>query len=112
MKFDTIETGGVTVLEVYGDIVGGPDAAKFNDKLHSLVTEGKMKVIVDMLDVKFINSSGIGILIRGYTTVKNGGGELKLANLSEKIKGVLFLTKLNSVFDIYPTVKDAVESFE
>lgn len=111
MNLKVVEKFSTTVIEVKGNLVGGPEAAEFNDLLHKLIDEGKKNVIADLNDVKFMNSSGIGILVRGYTTMKNGGGELKLAKVTEKIKGVLFITKLNQVFDIQPTVEKAAQSF-
>jgi len=66
---------------------------------------------VDLKETGFVNSSGLGMLISGYTTVKNGGGDLKLANLTEKIESLLVITKLNTVFANYDTVEEAINSF-
>jgi anti-sigma B factor antagonist len=111
MKFKTRESKGVTIIELTGNVMGGPDATILNDQLHALIDSKKKKVIVDLDEVKFINSSGLGMLIGGLTTLRNSGGELKLARASKKIEDLLKMTKLTSVFDIHKTVNEAVAAF-
>ena len=93
-----------------GRVEGGPFAAEFKETLQNLIKEDKKNIIVDMSDINFINSNGIGILVAGYMTVKNGGGELKLVNTSNKVSGVLSITKLNQVFNSYDSMEDALKS--
>ncbi len=112
MKFTTKETKGITVIELSGNVLGGPDASTLNNQLRELLDGKKMKVVVDLSDVSFINSSGLGMLIGGLTTMKNGGGELKLARASEKIKHLLDMTKLSGVFDVHDSVPSAVDAFK
>jgi anti-sigma B factor antagonist len=112
MKFKTARRGSVTVIELQGNLMGGPDAATLNNKLHELTEAGKKLVVVDLSHVKFMNSSGLSMLIGALTTIKNAGGKLKLANASEKIMTVLKITKLSSVFENYPSVQAAVGSFK
>ena len=112
MKFTTAQQGNVTVIELEGNLMGGPDASTLNNKLHELVEAGKKQVVIDMTGVQFMNSSGLGLLIGGVSTMKNAGGGLKLANASEKISALFKITKLSSVFDSYPTVEAAVDSFK
>jgi anti-sigma B factor antagonist len=95
-----------------GDIIGGPHAKEFTETLHQLVDEGKKQIIVDLGKVKFMNSSGIGILISGYTTLKNAGGELAICRADKKIKDLLVVTQLITVFDHYQTLDEAVDSFQ
>jgi anti-sigma B factor antagonist len=95
-----------------GDIIGGPHAKEFTETLHQLVDEGKKQIIVDLGKVKFMNSSGIGILISGYTTLKNAGGELVICRADKKIKDLLVVTQLITVFDHYQTLDEAVDSFQ
>jgi anti-sigma B factor antagonist len=111
MKLKTAQQGSVTIISLEGNLMGGPDAAMLNNKLHELIEKGKKQVVLDMRGVKFINSSGLGLLIGSVTTLKNAGGGLKLANTSEKIEGLLTIAKLASVFERYTTVKAAVSSF-
>ena len=112
MKFKSRESKGVTVIELTGNVMGGPDATSLNDQLHKLIDDNKKKVVVDLKDVKFINSSGLGMLIGGLTTLRNSGGELKLACASKKIEDLLKMTKLTTVFDIHKAVNEAVAAFK
>jgi anti-sigma B factor antagonist len=111
MKLKTKEIKSITVIELDGNMVGGPDASALNDYLHKLITENKKKIVVDLKAVSFINSSGLGMLIGGLTTMRNSGGELKLACASKKIENLLEMTKLHKVFELHKNVNDAVASF-
>ena len=112
MKVKTIEKYGAVVIELKGNVMGGPEAQEFSDTLHKLINDDKKNVIVDLAETKFMNSSGLGMLISVYTTMKNGGGSMKLANATEKIESLLVITKLITVFEHYTTVEDAVNSFK
>ena len=112
MKFKTKESKGVTVVELEGNVMGGPDASALNDFLHKLITEEKNHVVVDLKSVSFINSSGLGMLIGGLTTMRHSGGDLKLARASKKVENLLEMTKLLKVFDLHKKVNDAVASFK
>ena len=111
MKFKSKESNGIEIIKLEGNVLGGPDAAQLNDSLHKLIEEKKNKVIVDLSDVPLMNSSGLGMLIAAATTMRNAGGELKLAGASEKILHLLKVTKLVTIFEHYSTVAQAVESF-
>lgn len=112
MKVKTVEQYGAVVIELKGNIMGGPEAQEFSDTLHKLLDEGKKNVVIDLAETKFMNSSGLGMLISGYTTMKNGGGSLKLANATEKIESLLIITKLITIFEHYASVDEAVKSFK
>ncbi len=109
--FKSEEKYNVIIIKFDKNLVGGPEAAKFHDFLANSIEETKTNFILDMSGVKFVNSTGIGIIVRGFKTIKDAGGDMKLAGLSTKIKGVLSITKLTSVFSIYDTVSDAAEDF-
>jgi anti-sigma B factor antagonist len=109
MKVKIDERYQTAIIELKGNLVGGENAQMFREKLYELIEKKRVNVVVDMSDVKFVNSSGIGILISGFTTIKNAGGELKLARISDKVEGVLNITRLNKIFHIYPTVEEAVK---
>ena len=111
MKIKERERDGVTILEISGKIMGGPDAELFNSTLKSLLHEGKSRVVVDLANVTWVNSTGLGILISGYTTPKRSNGEMKLVNVSDRIDSIFMVTKLYSVFDSYKSEEDAVASF-
>ena len=111
MKIKVSEKYGAAVIELKGNVMGGPDAQEFNTLLHKLLDEEKKNVVVNLASVKFMNSSGLGMLISGFTTMKNGGGNLKLANATDKINSLLVITKLITIFENFDSVEKAVESF-
>lgn len=111
MKMTESESGGVVVLELSGKIMGGPDATLLNDKLYELIEAGKTQIVANLRGVNWMNSSGLGILIGGLTTMRNSGGDLKLANITDRIQSLLMITKLLTVFESFDTVDQAIESF-
>ena len=111
MKFTTSEKYNAAVIAFKGKLMGGPEAQEFHDTLKNYLDAGKKNIIVDMSDVKFVNSSGLGNIVRGFSTVKDAGGLMKLSGVTDKIDGLLSITKLNSVFEQYPTVEEAANSF-
>ena len=112
MKIKTAEKYGAVVISLKGNVMGGPDSQEFSDLLHNLLDENKKNIIVDLGNVKFMNSTGLGMLISGYTSVKNNGGSLKLANATEKINSLLVITKLITIFENFNSVDEAIESFK
>ncbi|MFH2036726.1 MAG: STAS domain-containing protein [Candidatus Zixiibacteriota bacterium] len=111
MELTHFEKEGVLVLEPKGKIMGGPDATVLHEKLHDLIEQGKKKVVIDLAAVDWMNSTGLGILISGVTTLRNDNGEMKLSNVNAKIKSLLEITKLLGVFDIHGTVDEAIDAF-
>lgn len=111
MKFSTSEVYNAAVISFKGKLRGGPDAQQFQDHISKLLSDGKKNIIVNMSDVSFVDSSGLGNIVRAYSHVKDSGGNLKLAGVSDKINGVLAITKLNSVLELFPTVEKASNSF-
>lgn len=112
MKLTHRESNNVVILEPKGKIMGGPDATMLHDKLHDFIDQNKKKVIIDLAKVEWMNSTGLGILISGLTTMRNNGGELKLAAVTEKIESLLTITKLITVFENFDTVDEAIDSFK
>ncbi|MCK4574453.1 MAG: STAS domain-containing protein [candidate division Zixibacteria bacterium] len=112
MRLTDRELDGVVILEPKGKIMGGPDASLLHDKLYEYIEHDKKQVIIDLGQVDWMNSTGLGILISGYTTLRNSGGELKLANVTDKIQSLLTITKLVTVFDSYDNLEQAIKSFE
>ena len=111
MKLSAKETEHITIIQVEGNVMGGPDASALNEALHKLTEKKKKKIVLDLSGVKKMNSSGLGMLIGALTSVKNAGGVLKIAAASKKIESLLVITKLSTIFDLHPTVKHALESF-
>ncbi len=112
MKYSIDERYNAVVLKLKGNVMGGPDGAKLHDQLRDLRDQGKKNVVVDLSRVKFMNSSGLGMLISGMTSMRNGGGDLRLANVADRIQSLLVITKLITVFKHYDSVEEAAESFE
>jgi len=111
MKMEETVVGEVVVLELAGKIMAGPDASLLNEKLYDLIEKGKTKIVADLQKVEWMNSSGLGILISGLTTMRNHNGDLKLANITERIQSLLMITKLLTVFETFDTIEKAVDSF-
>jgi anti-sigma B factor antagonist len=111
MKLSTKEISGIMILKMEGSMLGGPEASELNNALHKLIEAKKKKVVVDLGDVSLMNSSGLGMLIGGVTTMRNAGGDLKIAHATEKVVQVFKITKVHSVIEIHDTVKRAVESY-
>ncbi|MBN1561710.1 STAS domain-containing protein [candidate division KSB1 bacterium] len=111
MDVEQREQNDIIVLGLSGDVIAGPDASKVNDKLHELAERGKTKIVADLSRVSWMNSSGLGILISALTTIRNAGGELRLAAATDKIRNLLTITKLTNVVKLYDTVDEAVADF-
>ncbi|MCB0749146.1 MAG: STAS domain-containing protein [Ignavibacteriae bacterium] len=112
MKFKTSEVYNAAVITFKGKLRGGPDAHVFQDQIKNYLDQGKKNIIVNMSDVSFVDSSGIGNIVSAFSTVKDSGGQLKLAGLNDKIKGVLSITRLEKIFEQFPTVEEASKSFK
>jgi anti-sigma B factor antagonist len=112
LKIDTREVAHVTILDVNGRIVLGDEIGDLRDAVRRLLADGKKKIILNLAEVDYIDSSGVGELVGCFTTVRNAGGELKLLKLSQKVKDVLYVTKLYTVFDIRDDEFTAVKSFD
>lgn len=105
------ETDGVTVLVLSGRVVLGEESNQLRTKLKDLLGQGKTRLVLDLAEVKYIDSAGLGTLVAGYTSAQNQGAGIKLANLTKKFHEQLHITKLVTVFDVYDSVADAVKSF-
>ncbi len=101
----------VAVLSLKGDLLGEPDTANFREKIHSLVSDGIKQIVIDLGGVNYMNSSGLGTLIAALTTVRNAGGDLRLARVEGKVQNLFVMTQLVKVFDTYETVDRALASF-
>ena len=112
MKYSVDEKYNAVVIALKGNVMGGPGGSKLHEQLHELKDEGKTNVVVDLSKVKFMNSSGLGMLISGMTTMRNAGGDLRLANVADRIQSLLMVTKLITVFKHYDTVDEALSSFD
>ena len=107
MEFTTTEKNGITVLHLSGKIMGGPEATQINEKINQLIDSDNKKIVIDLINVDWMNSSGLGILIGAVTVLKSSDGILCLINVSDRIKNLLKITKLNTVFEIYDNFDEA-----
>ena len=112
MDYNIDEKYNCVVIELTGKVRGGPHAEDFREELHQLIEEDKKNVVVDLGKVKFMNSSGLGILIGGLTTMRNAGGDLKICNATDKIRSLLMVSQLMKVFDNYESLEEAAKAYQ
>jgi anti-sigma B factor antagonist len=111
LKIKERKRDGVAILELSGKLMGGPDADAFDEVLKTLIHEGIKNFIVNLEKVRWVNSTGLGILISGYSTVKKNGGELKLLRVSHRIENIFMVSKLYTVFESFEDEDKAIASF-
>ncbi len=111
MKIDTRTVGDVRVLDCSGKITLGEGTMAIRNTVREILKDGGKKIILNLADVNYIDSSGIGELVSTFTTVTNQGGQLKLLKLTTKIQELLAITKLLTVFSVYNDEQEAVASF-
>jgi anti-sigma B factor antagonist len=104
-------TGGVTILDLRGKMTLGEGDELLKEKINALVQSGQQKLVLNLGDVPYIDSAGLGEIVRTYTTVSRQGGKLKLLNLTKRIQDLLAITKLLTVFETYEDESEAVKSF-
>ena len=102
---------GVTVLDFVGRITLGDESNQVRTKIKEMLGKGKSQIVLDLAEVSYIDSAGLGMLMAGYTSAQNQGATLKLANLTKRFRELLNITKLVTIFDTYDNVDDAVKSF-
>jgi len=112
MKVATRQVDGVTILDLSGRITLGEGSVTLRDAVRDLLAKGSKKILLNLAEISYIDSSGIGELVSAFTSVKNAGGELKLLNLTHKVKDLLQITKLYTVFDVWDDEASAVTSFK
>lgn len=111
MKSTTRQVNGVSIVDLSGRITLGEGSTMLRDIVRDMIAKGNKKILLNLGDVTYIDSSGIGELVSAFTTVRNGGGELKLLNLTKKVHDLLQITKLYTVFDITDDEASAIQSF-
>lgn len=103
--------GTVTVLDLSGQITFTQGDQQFKDKINSLVHQGKTNILVNLANVTYVDSAGLGELVGAFTTVTKAGGSMKLLNLTKKLHDLLAITKLLTIFDTYDSEQDALKQF-
>ncbi len=105
------EKDGVTVLTLSGRVTLGEESGQLRNKVKDILGKGTTRLVLDLGDVTYIDSAGLGTLVSGYTSAQNQGASMKLANLTKRFREQLHITKLVTVFEVYDSVGDAVKSF-
>ncbi len=111
VKLNTRQVGDVSVIDVAGRITLGEGSSALRDALRDMINKNQKKILLNLGEVNYIDSSGIGELVSGFTTVTNSGGQLKLLNLNKRVKDLLQITKLYTVFDVHEDEAGAIRSF-
>jgi anti-sigma B factor antagonist len=111
MKSKSRESNGVTILDLSGRMTLGEDTILLRETIRDLISRERKMILLNLGDVPYIDSSGIGELVSAFTTVKKEGGQLKLLNLTKKVRDVLQITKLYTVFDVYLNEEIAIQAF-
>jgi anti-sigma B factor antagonist len=111
MKIVTRLIDGVEVVKVSGRIELGEGSAAIREVVRDLLAKGRRKIVLDLADVDYIDSAGLGALVSAFTSVRNEGGDLKLVYLTQKVQDLLQMTKLYTVFDVYDDETAAIKSF-
>lgn len=104
--------GDVMILNLSGKIMGGPDHEKFQTEIKTLISDGYVDILLDMHKVSWVNSTGLGILVSAYHTLKKNGGQLKICQVSDRIDNILNVTQLKLVFETFEKCDEALASFE
>ena len=112
VKLNVRQVGDVSVMDVAGRITLGEGSSALRDALRDLVSKGQNKILLNLGEVSYIDSSGIGELVSGFTSVTNSGGTLKLLNLTKRVQDLLQITKLYTVFDVHDSEAHAITSFK
>lgn len=111
MKVSTRQVDGVTILDLSGRITLGEGSVQVREAVRDLLAKGQKNILLNLADVNYIDSSGIGELVSAYTTARNQGGELKLLNLTKKVHDLLQITKLYTVFDVKDDEASAIAAY-
>ncbi len=110
-KLSPRQVGDVTVIDVAGRITLGEGSSNLREGIREMVAKGNKKMLLNLGEVTYIDSSGIGELVSGFTSVANAGGQLKLINLTKRVKDLLQITKLYTVFEVFDDEAAAIRSF-
>ncbi|HEU0006837.1 MAG TPA: STAS domain-containing protein [Terriglobia bacterium] len=111
VSFQVKNTGDVCVLSPEGKIVIGDEVGALREKIKQLLDTGNKNILINLANVSYIDSTGVGALVGSFTTIRNQGGQMKLSNLSQRVKDILLVTKLLTVFDVYENETEGARSF-
>ena len=112
MKLKQNPQGKIMVLEVTGKIMGGTDFDRFKEEIKGLIAGGYNNVVLDFGGVPWINSTGLGILITGFHSLKAAEGSMKICNVQERVLSIFYISQLENIFQVFPTCEEALASFK
>lgn len=112
MKIRIRKADSVAIIDLTGKMMGGAESEEFKSEVKRLMGEGYKNLLVNLEDVPWVNSTGLGTLIAGYTSIKREGGTLKLLNVTDRIQSILMITRLGTIFETYDNESEALASFK
>ena len=112
MNYSVSEQDDIVVISLNGKIMGGPEATEINEKFNQLIDDNKLKMVIDLDNVEWMNSSGLGILIGAVSLFRKNNGQLRIINVSERIQNLLKITKLAGIFESSNSLEEAISSFK
>ena len=112
MKFSSRQEGEVVVFDLKGGLEGGPDSYEIKSVVREMLDKGDRNFLLNLDQVKYVNSTGIGIIASVFSSISNAGGEMKICNANEKVSRVMMITKLLEVFDSYKQEEEALKAFQ
>jgi anti-sigma B factor antagonist len=113
IEVKAVEHGGVEIVAISGHIVGSAKASQdFQELFRTLVADGKRKYVIDLAETPWTNSLGVGMLMSAYTSVKKSGGDVVLANATQRIRDMLQVTRLDHVFSVHNSLEEAIEALK
>jgi anti-sigma B factor antagonist len=112
MKVKQNPQGDIMVLELSGKIMGGPDHEKCKGEIHEVLEKDHKNVVLDFSGVPWINSTGLGIIISGFHSIKAAGGVMKVCSVKERVLSIFYISQLENIFEVYETRDEALASFQ
>ena len=111
MKIKQVVKDDIMVLELSGKIMGGPDHDKFKGEITEILEKDFKKIILDLDGVPWINSTGLGILISGFTSIKNADGRMRICNVKDRVRSIFYMSQLENVFEVHTSMDETMASF-
>ena len=111
-SYTTTEQKGITIIHLAGEIIDKMEAAAFTEQVAKMAAAGQNRFVMELSELRYMNSSGLNVLVNVLTKARNTGGEVVVCNLSKKVKDLLVITKLDTIFHILPTVEEAIKKLK
>jgi len=111
MKMSEEKKQDILILHLEGELMGGDEAKSFQERIYQAIRDGNTEVVADMQNIKWMNSSGLGVLMAGLTTLRGSGGDLRLAQVPERVRRPIEITKVDQILQMFNSVEAAEQSF-